>query len=618
MSRTFDPPIAPSDGDEDISDSPMDDDETPSTSDTGSSSGKKSIAGAAGIMMVAILLSRILGLVRESIVTHYFGQTVQTDVYQAAFTLPDLLFFLIAGGALSGAFIPVFREYIELKKEKEAWRIFSVVSSVMLIVVTGFVVFSEIFTPPLVALTSGFIDRPGVPYTGGILVPNDVGGLSLAWFLLKSGLHYMVNAGDMPAKIADTVHLTRIILPGQICFFLGGLMMGSLQARGNPWGQALGPLIYNLFIIIGGLTVARNPKIGIAGLCWGALIGAIVGNLALQWYLVRKSGGYYLPGAMLKHWRHPGVFKVWKLMLPVILGLALPQVSTIIGKMFAGSLGNGAVSALMYANKLMQVPLGVFAQATAIVLLPVMAGHAARMKDAQEQGKLEAAEDALTDLRDSMNYGIRNILFLTIPSSILMWVLALPFVQFVFQSGKFTMEDAWLCRDILRWFAIGIFAWSAHSIITRGFYALQDSKTPIIVGTLVTVIFIPLNIPLRNLMGVEGLALATTIAATIHMVSMLVVLRKRLHGLDGLRLATSISKIIFASMVTSILTTALYRPLYFHYLQHTTAHTGRSHAAVVLAVLLPFSVVVYGSLALALHMEEVNVIKRLLKKLIRR
>ncbi len=614
MSSTLDPPIAPSDGDEDITDTPMDDDSKPS----GSTSGKNSIAGAAGIMMAAILLSRILGLVRESIVTHYFGQTAQTDVYNAAFTLPDLLFFLIAGGALSGAFIPVFREYIELNKEKEAWRIFSVVASVMLIVVTGFVVFSEIFTPPLVALTSGFIDRPGLPYKGGILVPNEINGLSLVGFLIKSGLHYMAHAEDMPFKIRDTVYLTRIVLPGQICFFLGGLMMGSLQARGNPWGQALGPLIYNLFIILGGLTVARNPKIGIAGLCWGAMAGAIVGNLILQWYLVRKSGGYYLPSAMLKHWRHPGVFKVWKLMLPVILGLALPQVSTIIGKMFAGSLGDGAVSALMYANKLMQVPLGVFAQATAIVLLPVMAGHAARMKDAQLQGRTEAAADALTDLRDSVNYGIRNILFLTIPSSILMWVLAQPFVQFVFQSGKFKPEDVLLCTSILRWFAIGIFAWSAHSIITRGFYALQDSKTPIIVGTLVTVIFIPLNIPLRNAMGVQGLALATTIAATIHMVSMLVVLRQRLNGLDGLRLATSISKIIFASMVTAILTTALYRPLYFRYLEHATEQNGRSHAAVTLAILLPFSIVVYGGLALLLRMEEVNVVKRLLKKVTRR
>ena len=606
MSSTLDPPTAPPDGDDN-------DNFTDPGNPPPANSGKKSIAGAAGIMMAAILLSRILGLVRESVIAHYFGQTELTDIYNAAFTLPDLLFFLIAGGALSGAFIPVFREYIELNKEKEAWRIFSVVASVMLVVVTGFVVFSEIFTPPLVALTSGFVN-----VTDGIPVPKDVTGLSLVWYLLKVGWGYMLHPGEMPFKIGETVRLTRIVLPGQICFFLGGLMMGSLQARGNPWGQALGPLIYNLFIILGGLTVARNPKVGIAGLCWGAMVGAIVGNFVLQWVLVRRSGGYYVPGAVFKHWRHAGVLKVWKLMLPVILGLALPQVSTIIGKMFAGSLGDRYISALMNGNKLMQVPLGVFAQATAIVLLPVMAGHAARMKDAQQQGKLAEAECALTDLRDSVNYGIRNILFLTIPSSILMWVLALPFVQLVFQSGKFTMDDAWLCRDVLRWFAIGIFAWSAHSIITRGFYALQDSKTPIIVGTLVTVIFIPLNIPLRNWMGVEGLALATTIAATIHMVSMLVVLRQRLRGLDGRRLAESISKIIFASMVTAILTTALYRPLYSHYLQHATVHGGRGHAAVVLAILLPFSIIVYGGLALALHMEEVNVVKRLLKKVTRR
>ena len=588
--------------DDDLLDDPADDGHD--ANQTARDNANRGVAGAAFIMMGAILASRVLGLVRESVIAHLFGQGEKTDVYNAAFTIPDLLFFLIAGGALSGAFIPVFREYIELKKEKEAWRIFSVVASVMLIVVTGFVLFSEIFTPPLVALTSGFIDKPGSPPTGGILVPNGISGPSLVWFLVKSGLHYMVTAGDMPSKIADTVYLTRIVLPGQVCFFLGGLMMGTLQARGNPWGQALGPLIYNLFIIIGGLTVARNPSVGIAGLCWGALVGAIVGNLLLQWVLVRRSGGYFVPSSVRRYWRHEGVLKVWKLMLPVILGLALPQVSTIIGKMFAGPLGNGPVSALMNANKLMQVPLGVFAQATAIVLLPVMAGHAAR-KD-------------MTALRDSVNYGIRNILFLTIPSSVLMWVLALPFVQLVFQSGQFTSENARLCTEVLRWFAVGIFAWSAHSIITRGFYALQDSKTPIIVGTIVTLIFVPLNIPLRNLMGVQGLALATTIAATIHMVSMLILLRIRLRGINAERLAISVSLTTFNSMLTAIACVLLYRPLYARYLEHATSHNARSHAAIVLGILLPFSALVYIGLALALRMEEVNVLKRLANKLRRK
>ena len=580
-------------------------------------------------MAGAILASRILGLVRESVIAHQFSQGKLTDVYNAAFTLPDLLFFLIAGGALSGAFIPVFTEYLSTKREREAWRIFSVVASVMMIVVTIFIVVGEIFTPPLVALTSGFISTEGgIPVPGTIVVPASVHGLSLVAFLAQAGWHYMRHPELTPDKVAQTVALTRIVLPAQICFFLGGLMMGTLQAKGNPWGQALGPIIYNLFIILGGIFLA--PFLGIAGLCWGAVIGAIVGNLGLQWVLVRRAGGKF-ERQWRSHLRHEGVLKVWRLMLPVILGLALPQVSTIIGKMFAGSLGDGPVSALMNANKLMQVPLGVFAQATAIALLPIMSAQAARMKEAQaeaeaatQQGQEEAVSVAkatarreLTNLRDSVNYGVRTILFLTVPSSGLMWILALPFVQLIFQGGKFHLEQALLAAEVLRWFAVGIFAWSAHSIITRGFYALQDSKTPIIVGTLVTVIFIPLNVPLRNLMGVSGLALATSIAATIHMLAMLYLLRIRLRGLDGTRLLGSVSKTVFASILACAACWLIYQPLYHHFLEGVD-HGARLRAAVVLVVCLPISGAIYLGAALAMHMEEANIVRRLARKFARR
>ena len=519
---------------------------------------QRRVAGAAGFMMAGILLSRILGLVRERVIAHQFGQGFWTDVYNGSFTIPDLLFFLIAGGALSGAFIPVFTEYLATGREKEAWRIFSVVSTVMTVVVVGFIILGEVFTHQLVVLT---------------------------------------NYGYDPAKVEQTVILTRILLPAQVCFFLGGLMMGTLTSQGRFAGQAFGPVIYNLGIILGGIFLA--PKYGVRGLCWGAVGGAVLGNLLLQWVLVRRSGGYFVTTNLRQHLRHPGVIKVWKLMLPVILGLALPQVSTIIGKMFASALGNGPQSALMNANKLMQVPLGVFAQATAIAIFPTMAAQAAR-KETRE-------------LRQSVNFGIRSILFLTIPASALMIVLARPIVQLILQSGKFTGADTAVTASVLQYFAVGIFAWSAHSIITRGFYALQDSVTPIVVGTVVTVIFIPMNIPLRNAMGVQGLALATSIAATIHMFSMLFLLRKRLKGLDGGRLVRSLGGILAATAVTTAVCWVL-NGMVQHRVDERLGMSAGSRAAVVLAVCLTVCTAVYGAMAAALKMEEV----RLLRKLIRR
>src|SRR5579884_387848 len=523
-----------------------------------SGSTRRHIVGAAGIMMALIFASRVLGLVRDRVIAHKFGQGNLTDIYNAAFTIPDLLFFLIAGGALSAAFIPVFTEHITTDREKEAWRIFSVVAAVMTIVVSAFILLGEIFTPTLVIWT---------------------------------------NPGYSPEKVAATVPLTRILLPAQLCFFLGGLMMGTLNARGRFVAPGLGPVIYNLAIIFGGLFLTQ--RFGVAGLCWGALFGAILGNLLLQWVVVRRTGGYFLPEALRKHWRHPGVMKVWKLMLPVILGLALPQVSTIINKMFASELGDGPQSALMNANRLMQVPLGIFAQATAIAIFPTLSAQA----DRREIGAL----------RHTANFGIRSILFLTIPSSLLMVVLALPIVQLILHGGRFGPQEAQMAANALIFYAVGIFAWSAHSIISRGFYALQDSRTPVIVGTAVTVIFIPLNWLLMRWMSYEGLALATSIAATIHMLTMLILLRARLRGIEGGRLLASLARIVAASLVTA-LACRVVRDLIQHRLSLHAGMSVTAQAFVTLSVCLLVSVVVYGALAVVLQMDEWQMLRsRLLR-----
>ncbi len=534
---------------------------------------RRMIVGGAGIMMAAILGSRLLGLIRERVIAHQFGQGFNTDVYNGAFTIPDLLFFLIAGGALSGAFLPVFTDYISTKREKEAWRIFSVVASVMTLVVTGFIILGEIFTPQLVRITN-----PGF--------------------------------SDIPGKVEHTVTLTRILLPAQLCFFLGGLMMGTQTARNFFWGQALGPMIYNLGIILGGIFLVRHY--GVAGLCYGAVSGAVIGNLLLQWFLVRRMGGRFVFASLRENFRHPGVMKVWGLMLPVILGLALPQVSTIIGKAFASILGNGPQSALMNANKLMQVPLGVFAQAIAIASLPTMSAQAARRE--------------FSALRHTVSFSLRSILFLTIPSSLVMFVLALPIVQLLLQSGKFSSIDAAMAAAALRYFAIGIFAWSAHSILTRGFYALQESRTPIVVGTVVTFIFIPLNLVSLRMTGksdpavaIAGLACVTSIAATIHMLSMLVLLRMRLRGLDGGRLLVSVSRITLASVVTAFVCRLVRDRLVAHFVAKygtlAAKHVTRESAVVLLGS-LAVSAVVYLGLALLLRMDEVAVVRRLARRFV--
>ena len=521
------------------------------------------VGGAAGILMVSIFLSRVLGLIRDRIVAHQFGQSFDTDTFNAAITIPDIIQYLIAGGALSSSFIPVFTDYITQGKRNEAWRLFSIVATMTLLAVGGIVLLAEIFTPFLVHIT---------------------------------------NKGFPADKVAATVPLAMILLPAQVFFFLGGLMGGALQVKGNFVGPALGSVIYNIGIIFGGLVLYRY--FGIAALCWGALLGAFLGNVVLQWVLVRRTGGSYDPLALRKYWGHPGAKEVWRNMLPILLGFSLPQVSILVNKYFASFLYEGSQSALMNGNRLMQVPLGVFAQAIGIAALPKLALHASN-KDR-------------TAVRREANGALRFTYFLTFPTSLLMIVLALPLVQLLLQSGKFKSSDSAIVAQSLIYYSIGIFAWSLHSVSARIFYAVKDTRTPIIVGTLITIfVFIPLNAILMKTMGYRGLALATTLAAILNMAVTVYLLRFRLRGLEGGRLLRSMTKITLASFVMAG-GCWLARNLLQHLFPARPDHSPLVSSALVLTGSLAVSLTIFGLLALVFRMEEVNFLRPILRKFMKK
>ena len=458
-----------------------------------SSSPKPSgMARAAGAVMAATLLSRLLGQIRDIVIAHQIGADVRADAYTAAFKVPDLLMYLVAGGALASTFIPVFKEYLHLNKHKTAWQIFSIVATVTALVAGLFVVVAEIFTPQFVRL---------------------------------------LNPGYDAASIALTVPLTRILLPAQIFFMVGGLLMGTLNARGQFLLPALAPSIYNLGIIFGA-AVLYPLGLGMEGMMWGALGGAFVGNFALQVILVGRMGGRYKPSLAILH---PGAVKVWKLILPILLGVSLPNVDQIINSYFASELPHGSQAAIQYAVRLMLIPIGIFAQAMGIAILPTMAGQAAA-------GQRKA-------FRATISQALRTILFVTVPASALLCLLATPVITLMLQSGQFTPHDTYVTATALRFYSLGIFAWSAQAILTRGFYALQDTRTPVISGTVMTVIFILMNwlVIHETHWGVAGLAMATSVAATLHMLVMYVFLRRRLRGIQDGPLLVSVVKTILAT-----------------------------------------------------------------------
>jgi putative peptidoglycan lipid II flippase len=456
---------------------------------------QRTVTKAAAIMMVAITLSRALGLVRDMVISGTFGQGLNTDIYYAAFNLPDLLFYLIAGGALSSAFVPVFVEYISAGKKKEAWHLFSIIATVMAVVVGVFILFGEIFTRQLIPIVA-----PG--YHG--------------------------------AAAERVVHLTRIVLPAQFFFLLGALMMASLWAHQQFVAPGLGPSIYNIGIITGGAVAGSlfGPQLGIDGLAWGALAGAFFGNFVLQFAVLRRYG---LEFKACFNARHPDAIRVWKLMVPVIFSLSLPQVDVWINRNFATMLPAGELSALDRANRLMQVPIGIFGQAIAIGLYTSLAAQFSLNK--------------IRDFRETVNYGLRAILLVSIPATALMIILRRPIIEFLFQHGRFNSHATDLVSLALVFYAAGILAWSMQALVARAFYSMQNTVIPVVTGTIMTAIFIPMNYGLMKLMGFTGLALATTIAATGHTIIMMYLLQKKAGGIGGKRLLTSFVKISAASAV---------------------------------------------------------------------
>ncbi|GIV21451.1 MAG: putative lipid II flippase MurJ [Armatimonadota bacterium] len=511
------------------------------------------VARAAAVMMAAIFVSRVLGQLRDTAIAAWFGQNAYTDVYRAAFSIPDLLFFLIAGGALSSSFVPVFTEYLTRGQEEEAWKVFSVVATFMTLVVTGFVLVGEIFARQLVPL---------------------------------------VAPGFQPWQLDMTAALTRIVLPAQICFFLGGLMMATLYVRGHFLVPALGPIIYNLGIIAGGWLLGGH--LGVAGLSWGALIGAVVGNLLLQMAFLRRVGVRY---RFSLHLRHPGVVKVGKLVLPVILGLSLPQVFVLINRVFASLLPPGAVSALDNANKQMQAPLGIFAQAISIAVFPTLSAQAAR-------GDMEA-------FRRTLVQGVRALWFLTVPISVWMMILSTDIVSILLQYKKFTPDDTRITAEALVFYCIGLFAFSSQAILNRAFYAVQDTVTPVVIGTLTTLVFVPLNWWLIGPLAHKGLALAGSIAAILHVLWMLYALRRKVQIPVG-QLWLPFARLVLASLLSGAVGYAARTLLV------TTLHEAGLHPKLVslLAIALVFSAGggAYLLIARLFRAEEMDIALRALHK----
>ena len=452
--------------------------------------------------MLGFVLSRLLGLLREMVIGAQYGTSADYDAYVVAFRLPDTLFLLVMSGAFGSAFLPIFVGFWSKGQQARAWRL---ANAVVTLALTGFLALAAIC----------FVLAPW-------LVPTFV----------APGL-----TGDQRDL---AVNLTRLLLLSPLLLGLGAAAMGILNARKRFAWPAFAPVAYNLGIIGG--AVVLGDSLGIYGLALGVVAGAGA-HFLLQVPDLWRAGMRYQPVFALDT---PGLREMGRLLGPRVLGQMAFQINFIVLTFLASTLPDGRISALNYAYLLVMLPHGIFAMSLATVIFPTLAEHFGR--------------DDLARLRGTLQSALRLLLFLTVPAAAGLALLRVSLVQVLFQWQSFTPESTRLVAEALGWFTVGLIGVALVEAMTRAFYAMRDTITPVVASLATIAVNVALSLALIGPMGHGGLALAFAVANLAEMVVLLVVARQRigdfLSGVVG-----SIWRIALATLVMTALLLPVAAPL---------------------------------------------------------
>ena len=418
--------------------------------------------------MVSTFLSRIIGLVRVKYVAWLFGSGMQADALNAAFYLPDMISYFLVGGAASITFVTILTRYRDSGRETEGQRSLSVIVSTMLLVLGAAIVLAEIFAPWLV--------------------------------------HILVHGFDAQ-KAALCVLLTRILLPAQLCFFAGGVFGAVLLVRKQFSVQAVAPLIYGMGTIVGGLLLVK--RIGVSSLALGTVAGAFFGPFLLNWFFARRAGTRY---RFILDWHDKGLREWVRLSLPLMAGVSLVTADNWIIGYFA-SATSGAVSLMSYAKQLFTAPMAMLAQAAGAASLPFFASLWTQ----------ERRYEFATGVADSVS----RVASLGLLSASGMIALGWPAIDLVFTGGRFSPADSRECAAYFAVFSISMFLWSAQAIYSRAFYAASNTFVPMVAGTIVTVVSLPIYATLYHHVGAMGLAIASDIGIAMQTGTIAVLLHQR-------------------------------------------------------------------------------------------
>ncbi len=454
---------------------------------------KQSSTKAAGVVGLAVMCSRLLGLVREQVFAGLFGAGRNLDIFLIAFRVPNLLRDLFAEGALSTAFVTTFSKKIATEGDQSAWALANKVATLTTIFMSAVTLLGIVFSPQLI----------------GLIAP-----------------------GFQGEDAAMTILLTRIMFPFILMVSLAALVMGMLNAKHVFGMPAMASTFFNLGSIIGGVSLGWyfDPQFGqraLIGLAGGTLIGGLL-QFLVQLPSLRRVGFQFRPDLL---WRDPGVRTVLGLMGPAVIAASAVQVNVLVNSIFASYLEKGAVSWLSIAFRLMQLPLGIFGVAIGTVTLPLVAKSAALGNTAE--------------FRSILARGMRLAFLLTIPSTIGLIVLAEPIISVIYEHGRFTPRMTAETAGVLQFYAIGLAAYSALKVLTPAFYAIDRRRTPMMISFLSIAMNLLLNwiFTFKLELAHRGLALSTGFVAMINFGILYALMRKHAGGLETAHLARLLGKL---------------------------------------------------------------------------
>ena len=518
---------------------------------------------AAGVIGLAVMCSRLLGLLREQIFAALFGGGMAMDAFTAAFRIPNLLRDLFAEGALSMAFVTTFTKTIARGGDEDAWRLANKVATMTASLLGVLCVVGMVFSPELVALLAPGFD---------------------------------------PDKAALTAHLTRIMFPFILLVSLAALVMGMLNAKNRFGVPAMASSFFNIGSIVGGVALGFwiDPHFGpraLVGLAFATLIGGGL-QLAVQLPSLARLGYRFRPDI---HWRDPGIKAILLLMGPAVIAASTTQINVLVNSMFASTLGDGAIFWLAIAFRLMQLPLGLFGVALGTVTLPLLSRLVVAGKTPEFRSELARA--------------IRWGLLLTLPSMVGLMLLAEPIISVLYQHGKFNAYQAAQAAGALRFYAIGLGGYAALKVLVNAFYALDRRKTPM----LVSFVAVGLNLLFNWVFtfqlgwGHRGLAFSTGCVATFNFLLLYFLMQHQLKGLESRRLLLLLAKVALASVPLVAVCAAS-----SHWLLADWQHQALLPKLVALLLTVTAGAGLFAASGIMLHIEELKEVRDAFMRRLRR